>query len=126
MKAKFDKIMSNFIDDSKQGGFEVEDYKNKNLMENVKGIIKQNSEEEEEEIDAEVEGGEEMSVNIKINNKRLFPTTVNNAAAKPPKPITVSQPKVTENRSSTPDREMPMRERQPSRPRSAYRPPVVV
>lgn len=47
MKAKFDKIMANFMDDQKRqqhpkapNTADINDYKNKNLENNVKGIFK--------------------------------------------------------------------------------------
>ncbi len=59
MKAKFDKIMANFVDDNKrsfqgQGQVQsdrekIQDFKNKNLKQNMKGIINKNQEEREEE-----------------------------------------------------------------------------
>lgn len=50
MKAKFDKIMANFADDNKRQGQgqthgereRIQDYKNKNIIKNVKGIINKN------------------------------------------------------------------------------------
>lgn len=71
---------------------------------------------EEEGYDAVVEGPDkennEQSVNIKINNKQLFPSSNNHG--KPPIPIKSTLKANILNdqrRSSTPDREKPLRER---------------
>ena len=57
----------------------------------------------EEEFDAVVEGADQ-SVNIRINNKKLFPDT------KPPIPQKKVNDSFKEERASTPDRENDMRE----------------
>lgn len=58
MKAKFDKIMANFLEENKQESSKnIVDYKDKNLQNNVKGIFqKQIRQEEQENIHAIVHG----------------------------------------------------------------------
>ncbi|CDW87870.1 UNKNOWN [Stylonychia lemnae] len=147
MKAKFDKIMANFVDENKKSGKQsyihsnddnnmnsiqnrdkTLDFKNKNMQKNVKGIINKppkaqpqniqnnqhqqytSNDDEDDQYDAVVEGpdrdNDEQSVNIKINNKQLFPQ-------KPPMPLksVLKNGGKDQQRSSTPDREQALRER---------------
>eukprot|EP00347_Sterkiella_histriomuscorum_P006515 403352473 len=137
MKAKFDKIMANFVDENAQkkpsigngnqtgDSQNISDFKNKNFMQNMQGLVNgvqsknkqsyQDEIDEEDQYEAVVEGpdhgNDEQSVNIQIKNKKLFPS-------KPPIPIksvlknsSLQNLQEEQQRSLTPDREQVMRER---------------
>lgn len=100
MKSKFDKIMANFLEDNKkskvsdkenEGDKDIQDFKNKNAQNNMKGIfqkILEGKSIQDEETQAIVHGpnkeNNEMSVNIEITNKKMFPSNDTNKMGKPP------------------------------------------